>query len=189
MNFIPFIFISFSSFLLNVASSPIPDKQLERIHRRFEQEFGESAGNGMSRIIRIHSIKDTRLFAFQQRNETWDIKEVDLIGLLTDKPIIHHTPIPASGSKFDIKKLAREAAVRKANEFEIAAIAKVKHDGVLVTQEGKDEIRMVGALRATQNCLNCHIQRGSNNKDIATPFKVGDVLGALTYRILRRTNE
>jgi len=194
--------------LVKPESPPIPDrKKLEAFHLRLEHEFGEVAGNGLSRMVRIHvhQAQDDSLFTLIDGQDTWKIKSLDLVGLLANNPVIHETPViktaensgplpngaPPVFGKFAapafpdaklINHMARNAKVRDGDEFEKEALAKIMKGEKLVTEAGSDEIHMVGALTSTKDCLSCHANRsGAGSK----PFKEGDVLGAFTYRIER----
>lgn len=186
MKGIPYILVGLSYLVSLATVSPVPQQKLNIIHRRFEKDFGKSAGNGFSRMAHINSVRDPRLFQFVQKNNSWEIKEVALIGMLTGDATIYQTPDLPKHKGMAKDELAQDN-IRQADEFEKVAIAKVQHDGLLVTEIGKDEIRMVGALRATENCLKCHNQKVSADQKTVESFEVGDVLGALSYRIKRRT--
>jgi hypothetical protein len=80
--------------------------------------------------------------------------------------------------------LAHQAKPREADRFESDALEKVRTSGTLITDIGSDEIRMVGAVHATSDCLKCHSER-VNGRGKYEKIEAGDVLGAFTYRLTR----
>lgn len=163
-------------------------KELNAIHENFETEFAITPGNGMSRRVEIqrHYLRDKSIFAFKIGGETWRIENFDLIGMLSAAPRIYTTPVltDANKTKSEIRKLARLAKPREADRFEGDALGQVSRTGTLVTDIGSDEIRMVGALHATADCLKCHSERVAETGK-TRKIEVGDVLGAFTYRLTR----
>lgn len=65
------------------------------------------------------------------------------------------------------------AKVRPLSEFEADALAKLRKGEDLVTDAAEREVRMVGSLRATKQCLQCH------------DVKRGDLLGCFSYDLVR----
>ena len=62
-----------------------------------------------------------------------------------------------------------EARTRRTDEFETAALAKLNKGEMIVIESGDDVLRMVGAIRAIDNCKSCH--------DVPR----GEMLGAFSY--------
>ena len=102
----------------------------------------------------------------------WELTPLELIGLLKyDRP-------KAYVSEFlpRLEELG-EAATRDVDEFEAAALERLRTDEDLVVDEAPERIRMVGSLRAGKDCLECHsVQRG-------------ELIGALSYEIVPRDNK
>jgi hypothetical protein len=96
----------------------------------------------------------------------WEVQRLELIGLLShDRPVVYVTEhLP------DLEELG-DAAVRELDEFERTGLEQLRTDRDIVTAEQVTSIRMLGAVRASQSCLECHqVQRG-------------DLLGAFSYVI------
>ena len=63
--------------------------------------------------------------------------------------------------------------VRPLSEFEVGAVKSMRNGEELIVRGGSAHLRMVGALRAGYQCLECHqVPRGT-------------LLGAFTYRLSR----
>lgn len=60
--------------------------------------------------------------------------------------------------------------VRKLNPFELSAVKRLRDGEQLLSKKSNDEMLVVGALRATSSCHQCH-----NSSD-------GELLGAFAYR-------
>lgn len=83
---------------------------------------------------------------------------------------------------------------RPPDEFETDAFANLmidrsgflNTDVVPVIKMEPDNIRMVGALRATADCLHCHSERTIENGKTRKLGR-GEVIGALVYSISRLT--
>ncbi|HYG76685.1 MAG TPA: DUF3365 domain-containing protein [Planctomycetota bacterium] len=65
----------------------------------------------------------------------------------------------------------RNTPTRAPDEFETKALEQLKRGDHVAWQMDKDGVRMVGALRATKDCMACH------------EVKEGALLGALAYRL------
>lgn len=105
------------------------------------------------------------LYASGESNR-WEVQRLELIGLLShDRPVAYVTEhLP------DLEELG-DAAIRELDEFERDGLAQLRTERDIVTAEQVSSIRMLGAVRASQSCLECHqVQRG-------------ELLGAFSYVI------
>lgn len=103
---------------------------------------------------------------------TWQVIRLDLVSLwLNDPPAVY-----VSDNLSRMGEL-RSAPTQPLDEFEVASLKRVADGERLVTTHfTADWIRMVGAIRASRACLNCHdVERGG-------------LLGAFSYD-LRRSAE
>ena len=66
-----------------------------------------------------------------------------------------------------------DIAIRTLDPFELSAIKKLRAGQQLLSKETDDQMMVVGALRATESCHQCH-----HSKD-------GELLGAFAYRFRR----
>jgi hypothetical protein len=98
----------------------------------------------------------------------WHVTRLELVGLFVhDKPQVymsHRLP--------KMTELAR-SKVRDLNEFEVQALKTLHGGDELVASATLNRIQMLGAVRASKQCLECHeAQRG-------------DLLGAFSYELRR----
>jgi hypothetical protein len=97
-------------------------------------------------------------------SQRWVVQRLELVGLLShDRPVVYVTEhLP------DLEELG-DAAVRELDEFEQDALRQLRTERDIVTADHGSSIRMLGAVRASQSCLECHqVQRG-------------ELLGAFSY--------
>jgi len=66
----------------------------------------------------------------------------------------------------------QDAPTRPLDPFEQQAINRLRADEDVMVEDAADRIRMIGSLRASKTCLECHSVRR------------GDLLGALTYELV-----
>jgi hypothetical protein len=69
----------------------------------------------------------------------------------------------------------QKATTRPLSAFEAKALTALRKGDELVTETTPNQIHMLGALRATKQCLQCHEARR------------GELLGAFTYQLQRET--
>ena len=163
---------------------------LEGLHNKLEKEFGATAGNGLSRAVRIesHSVKDKNLFVAHDETGAWKITTFNLIGMTyTPSPVVNLTPIPATPKEATLLKLF---PIEKCdpNDFEARAIEKLKNgENVVARVNANHDIEMIGAIRATENCMSCHatVPRKDGDRTVIQKVKKGDLLGAFSY-VLKR---
>jgi hypothetical protein len=94
----------------------------------------------------------------------WLMENVELVSLLKhDRPGVY----PATGlgmGNFQMKKQTRDL-----DDFERSALAKLRDGEDLQVKESPDQIRVLGAIRARQECAKCHDK------------PAGTLLGAFSY--------
>jgi hypothetical protein len=107
----------------------------------------------------------------------WKVARIDLIGLL-----IHEKPVAYVSMNLPKMDELRDATTRPLDAFEVEGLEALrKGEGLesgqksedLYARGSKDQARMMGAIRATSQCLDCH--GGSR----------GDLLGAFSYAFRR----
>jgi hypothetical protein len=98
----------------------------------------------------------------------WKLNRLDLVGILKfDDPVVYQTP------HFPSMEEARTAATRPLDPFETESLAALLRGEDLVARESAQQLRLLGSLRATKQCLSCH--HGQR----------GDLLGAFSYQLSR----
>ena len=106
----------------------------------------------------------------ETKETSWKINRIELVSLLMhDEPCVYDTDeLP------DMEELNSEtAAVRPLSAFEAEGIKALKSGEEMLIRATKNRVVMVGAIRATGNCADCH----SGQSD--------DLLGAFSYEFLR----
>ncbi len=103
----------------------------------------------------------------EQTRTGWQVARLELVSLLR-----HETPVAYESPNLPRMDELRNAPTRPLNAREIKAVARLRSEEDVVIDEEGDRIHMVGSLRASKECLNCHAVRR------------GELLGALTYELV-----
>jgi len=97
----------------------------------------------------------------------WHVHTVELVSLLK-----HDPPAVYVSDNLPRMEELRDAPTRELESFELAALDKLRSgEGLVVEPDPGVMLRMVGAIRAGRQCLDCH--QGPR----------GALLGAFTYRL------
>jgi hypothetical protein len=146
------------------------------MHRQFLERFRSAVGLGRSRMVnpslRVH---DDMLLSLTVPSEDaapletlrYRLKSLELVGIAK-----HATPVAfVIGSHID-----RSGAehTRPLNRFEQRALSGLRSANEVVGQTTRSGRDVVGAIRATGECISCH-----------ATSTVGDLLGAFSYRLER----
>jgi len=135
------------------------------LHTYFVDRFLESEGNGISRVYQDPmSLRDSMRLRITSR-DTYKIEGFDLIGVGK-----HPDPVAFLGRRHQTVVLNRQT--RALTAFEQRAVAELKAGEDVAVETNETGRFVVGALRAQEDCLKCH------------GGKTGDVLGALSYRLI-----
>ncbi len=101
-------------------------------------------------------------------SQPWTLQTLDLVGIaLHEKPVVY---ISEYLPRMDELRTAR---TRTLDDFEAAGLAALERGEELFVRDRGDERRMLGAIRAAQQCLACH------------GCERGDLLGAFSYRFMQ----
>ena len=98
----------------------------------------------------------------------WLAAKIELIGV-----VIHEKPVAYLSANLPKMDELRKALTRPLDAFEMEALEKLRKGEDLFARGTADKARMVGAIRATKQCLECH---GASR---------GDLLGAFSYGFRR----
>lgn len=146
------------------------------MHRQFLERFKSAVGLGRARMVspglRVH---DDMLLSLTVPSEDasppetmrYRLKSLELVGIAK-----HATPVA-----FVIDSHTDRSGVehtRPLSRFEQRALARLRSAGEVIgetTRSGRD---VVGAIRATGECISCH-----------ATSTAGDLLGAFSYRLER----
>ncbi len=173
-----------------VQPNPVPDS-LADLHRRAEHSFVSiQIANGARRMIimetrhgsipnqhawgdkaRYHfSDLDARLGAATQ----WELKNLQLLGLVKQpQGVVYQIPAQAKANPDKLK----EFPTRALDEFEQEALKQLQDGKNAIAYIENDRVRMLGSIRMTRDCKQCHQQQAE-----------GALLGAFTYDLARDPN-
>jgi hypothetical protein len=99
-------------------------------------------------------------------SKRWRVQHVQLIGILS-----HEEPLVYLTDNLPSMEQVRQGKTRALDFFEEAGLPSLRQgDDLFIAQKG-DTLRMLGALRATKTCLQCH------------DAQTGDLLGAFSYTL------
>ena len=99
-----------------------------------------------------------------RENERWRIGHVHLVGLLS-----HPEPVVYLTDKMPSMEQVRKGKTRSLDFFEEVALPALREGEDLYIVRKDDTLRMLGALRATKTCQQCH------------DAQIGDLLGVFSY--------
>jgi hypothetical protein len=100
------------------------------------------------------------------KEKDWDIKTLDLIGLVK-----HEHPVAYVSEKLLEMKKLKDTPTRLLDFFELAGLEELNKGEALFIRSKDETIRMLGALRATGECVRCH------------QCDEGTLLGAFSYTL------
>jgi hypothetical protein len=101
-----------------------------------------------------------------RENERWRVSHVQLVGILVhDQPLVYLT------DKLPSMEQVRQGKTRTLDFFEEVALPALRDGEDLYIVRKNDTLRMLGALRATKTCQQCH------------DAEIGDLLGAFSYTL------
>lgn len=134
------------------------------MHSYFVQQFVESEGFGFSRIMRLDEPYFRELVV---NGRPYQLQRMELVS------------INGSGEPFayvndfynPTKERLPTAEHRALTEFELSAVKKIKVGREVVYNGDAEQPVLVGDIRATRSCLECH------------SVKPGELLGCMTYEL------
>lgn len=115
-----------------------------------------------------HSTLDEMYEGFIDRSwlVLWNLEKIQLISLNR-----FETPVAYVDSKLPSMNQLKNSSIptRDLNQFEAGAVTRIIDGEKIVTQEEMSSIKMMGAISATRQCIECH------------DTQVGALLGAFSY--------
>jgi hypothetical protein len=139
----------------------------QALHNDAYIDFAYPAGSGY--------VKDRRHVAgflphgfskVPEPKEHWVVENIDLVSLL-----LHPQPLAYVSADLPRMDELREAPTRELDAFEAAALGRLLGGETLTVGEAGDHLRMLGSIRAVEQCVKCH---GGER---------GDLLGAFSYTL------
>jgi hypothetical protein len=103
-----------------------------------------------------------------QEPRLWKVQRLELVGLLKyDEPVVY---LSENLPRMDE---LRDAPTRPLDAFEQEALNALRRGEDLMVQDGSERMRVLGSLRAVDQCIRCHqVERG-------------ELLGAFSYKLVR----
>ncbi len=156
----------------DIPAIKIRDEELLFLHDESAKDFLEPD--------RMGYVKDREHVAgfiahrFQQpasdhnKSKEWQVVRLELVSLLK-----HKVPVAYLSKNLPRMEELKNAETRPLTEFETQALAQLRSQEDLITDQQPNVIRMVGALRAGKDCTACH------------SVSRGELLGAFTYELHR----
>jgi hypothetical protein len=157
----------------------LPLDMLASLHRHGRIDFVNPSGFGHVKEPRVtagfepHRFSHIpRLFAprrdKEEPMEQWLVRKLELVSLLK-----HANPLVYESDELPRMDKIDKVKTRGLLDFETKALESLRKGEDLVTEATTNTIRMVGAIRASKQCLSCHsCERGA-------------LLGAFTYQLQR----
>jgi hypothetical protein len=113
-----------------------------------------------------HQFRQLPSFSPPEESRSWKLEALDLLSLLK-----HPEPVAYVSDDLPRMEELRHAPVRPLDAFESKALAALRRGEDLEVSSGPERIRMLGSVRAAQQCIRCHdVDRG-------------ELLGAFSYRL------
>jgi hypothetical protein len=153
--------------------SQLMSSGLLELHERYVDQFAKTEDFGAERMPRLHHFSNLPTdWTAKDDGSHWQLKSYQLVGILkTAPPRVYMDNKPP-------KMLAESALMntRVLDAFEANSLAELRAGKELVVDRSNPyRLRMLGSLRATGTCVNCHHE------------PEGSLLGALTYDLERVT--
>ncbi|MGL6097248.1 MAG: hypothetical protein ACRC7O_15800 [Fimbriiglobus sp.] len=152
-------------------ATPFPEVgPLGKTHDDLALDFVNPRGFGLRRDGKVAGFASHGVSKRPADPTPWKVQTVDLVGLLLrPEPVVYvsdHLP------RMDELKGAT-APTRPLDRFEADGLAALRTGDDLYAREAAGRVRMIGAVRAAKQCVECH--GGSR----------GDLLGAFAYTFAR----
>lgn len=144
-------------------ADPAPEGQhLVEMHNRGLRDFLDNRRMGyidpQGRVAGFasHRFAEAPTLFQPETAQSWETTRLELVGLLVyDEPVAYVT------EHLPRLEEMQKAATRELDEFEKQALAELRTEKDIVTEFAPHRIRMLGALRAGKDCLECHnVPRG-----------------------------
>src|SRR5262249_33571666 len=115
-----------------------------------------------------HGFRSDPYPAWRVENWRWRVQRIQLVGILShEKPVVYLT------DQLPSMEQVRQGKTRALDGFEEAGLPALGEGEDLFLASKGETVRMLGALRATKTCQQCH------------DAEVGDLLGAFSYTLRR----
>jgi hypothetical protein len=118
--------------------------------------------------FKSHGFRSDTYPAWRSEYWRWQVQHIQLVGILSyEKPLVYLT------DRLPSMEQVRQGKTRPLDYVEEAALTALRDGDDLFLASKGNTVRMLGALRATKSCQQCH------------DAEVGDLLGAFSYSLRR----
>lgn len=129
-----------------------PQNELHDLNRESVIDFANEEGFGYVKDRRhVAGFLPHRFTEVPRPRGNWSVATVELVGLL-----LQPEPVAYVSENLPRMEELRQAPTRKLDEFEKAGLNSLEHGEDLFTAETPSGMRMLGSIRATKQCLQCH---------------------------------
>jgi hypothetical protein len=147
----------------------VPDS-LQVVHQMGVVDFSYSSGQGYARDRRhVAGFLPHGFSKVPAPSDEWTIQTIDLVSLLC-----HSEPVAYVSDNLPRMDELKEAPTRALDAFETGGLKQLMDGEYLVVGEAGEKLRMLGSIRAVEQCVKCH---GAER---------GDLLGAFSYTLRRK---
>jgi hypothetical protein len=118
--------------------------------------------------FKSHGFRSDAYPAWRSEYWRWSVQHIQLVGILS-----HENPVVYLTDKLPSMEQVRQGKTRPLDYFEEAGLPVLRDGEDLFLASKGETLRMLGALRATKTCQQCH------------DAEIGDLLGAFSYAFRR----
>ena len=154
----------------DLAPAPLqiaPDMDFLAVHDANTLDFVNPGGFGyIQDRDHVAGFRPHQFHENPQSRRPWRINRLELVGILK-----HDEPVVYLSANFPRMDELSDAPARPLDAFEKEALVKLQGGEDLMVQKTPKQMRMLGSIRAVQQCLQCHsVERG-------------ELLGAFSYQL------
>jgi hypothetical protein len=147
------------------SNQPPPFASAEAMQAEFLKRFLDAPGFGMRRVLVPEYHRPAPYLVWNEQR--FAVKPPELIGLEEhDDPVAYVLPFGSFAKADFTNKLSRSLVkTRELNSFEAAALDRLRRGQSIIAEERAEtgetippelRLRVLGAIRATSDCLDCH---------------------------------
>jgi hypothetical protein len=134
----------------------------------YPRGFGHVKDRAHVAGFKSHGFRSEPYPAWRGENWRWRVRHIQLVGVLS-----HERPVVYLTDRLPSMEQIRQGKTRTLDYFEEAALPALREGEDLFIASKGETVRVLGALRATKTCQQCH------------DAEVGDLLGAFSYTLGR----
>jgi hypothetical protein len=148
---------------------PIPmaprESELSTLHNESVLDFASPRAFGYFKDRRnVAGFRPHQFREVPKPGLAWKLEWLELVGL-----VIHEKPVAYVSDSLPRMDLLKQAKIRPLDSFEVVGLVQLRDGQALVAREEDNQLRLLGAIRATNQCIACH------------GCERGELLGAFSY--------